>query len=346
MGSATAWWLARRGCSVALIDRFEAGHHRGSSHGTERIFRLVYPEPDYVRLAAAALPLWRELEADAGEQLLETTGCLDLGPMTELEPLAGACAAAGVPVEWVTPAELADRWPGLRAAGPSLLQRDGGRTFADRAVAALRRRAGELGADVHDACRVTAVTDVDGGVEVRTEAGALHGRIAVITAAGWTHRLLPAWANRLPPITCTLEQAAWFDPVDPALVWPSFIWHESPAAYGMGMPDGRVKVGEHGTGPVVDPDDRALEPDPRVLRRVGEWAARWVPGVVPEPVGGLTCLYAATPTDDFVLDRHGPIVVGAGFGGHGFKFAPLVGRILADLVVGRPGPGGRFGLRA
>ena len=77
MGSAAAWWLARRGRQVVLLERFEQGHIRGSSHGGSRIFRFAYPDPDYVRLAQAALPLWRELEADAGRSLVETTGGID-----------------------------------------------------------------------------------------------------------------------------------------------------------------------------------------------------------------------------------------------------------------------------
>lgn len=344
MGAATAWELARRGHEVVLLDRFWAGHERGSSHGTERIFRLVYPEPDYARLAAAALPLWRELEEAAGEVLLETTGALDLGPDEALAPLAAACEAAGVPVSWLDPDEVAERWPGLRPDLAALHQADGGRTFADRALAALLRLTGHVGGTVHHDEPVERIVPERGGVEVRTAAGAYRAPVAVVTAAGWTPGLLQGIAA-LPPITCTREHVVAFDPVDPAAAWPSFIWHGTPERYGLAMPDGRVKLGEHGTGPAVDPDDAPPGLDPVVLERVTAWVAEHIPGVHPTPVLAATCLYAATPTDDFVLDRIGNVVVGAGFGGHGFKFAPLVGRILADLALGHAGPGGRFALR-
>ena len=96
MGSAAAWWLARRDRDVALLERFEPGHVRGSSHGGSRIFRLAYDEPDYVRLAQSALPLWRELEADTGETLLETTGGVDHGERTSLHAIASTLGSVGV----------------------------------------------------------------------------------------------------------------------------------------------------------------------------------------------------------------------------------------------------------
>jgi sarcosine oxidase len=94
VGSATAWWLARRGKSVVVLERFEAGHNRGSSHGTGCIFRLGYAEPTYVALAREALPLWRELEEDAGAELITTIGMLDFGDPHELDRLVRACESA------------------------------------------------------------------------------------------------------------------------------------------------------------------------------------------------------------------------------------------------------------
>ena len=103
MGSATAWWLARRGRSVALVEQFEQGHARGSSHGASRIFRYAYADPGYVRMAQAALPLWRELEDDTDTALLEITGGLDHGVPALVGPVASAIAACGVEHEHLTP---------------------------------------------------------------------------------------------------------------------------------------------------------------------------------------------------------------------------------------------------
>src|SRR5262249_44261206 len=105
MGSAAAWWLARRGRTVTLVEQYGPGHRRGSSHGGSRIFRFAYPDADYVRMARAALPLWRELEEDAGVRLLETTGGIDMGPTAAVEAVAQGLAAGGASFEWLAPVE-------------------------------------------------------------------------------------------------------------------------------------------------------------------------------------------------------------------------------------------------
>jgi sarcosine oxidase len=99
-----------------------------------------------------------------------------------------------------------------------------------------------------------------------------------------------------------------------------------------------VKVAEHHTGAPTDPDNRSFDVDEAGRRRVEDYVEQWFPGLRPEPMSAETCLYTTTPTADFVIDRSGPLVVAAGFSGHGFKFTPLIGRLLADLALGRPGP--------
>src|SRR5437762_3597228 len=131
MGSATAWWLALRGRSVLVLERFEQGHVRGSSHGSSRIFRLAYPVRTYVRLAQEALPLWRELEEDAGTALLTVTGGVDHGDETTVVQVSEALAACGAAHKVLPPGAAAERWPGMHFDGPVLFQPDGGRTQAD-----------------------------------------------------------------------------------------------------------------------------------------------------------------------------------------------------------------------
>ncbi|MBA2282262.1 MAG: FAD-dependent oxidoreductase, partial [Acidimicrobiia bacterium] len=114
VGASTAWWLARRGRHVVVVEQFDRGHARGSSHGATRIFRFAYPDPTYVRLAQAALPLWRELEAEAGRTLLEVTGAVDHGDLAAIEATAEALRACGARHEVLTPAAAAERWPHMR----------------------------------------------------------------------------------------------------------------------------------------------------------------------------------------------------------------------------------------
>src|SRR3954462_11923937 len=148
MGSSTAWWLARRGVDVALLEQFEPGHTRGSSHGGSRIFRYAYDQPEYVRMAQAALPLWRELEADASRTLLETTGAIDHGDPRSVADVAAALEAGGAAHEMIPAAEARERWPGMRFDTDVVFHPDGGRCRADDAVRALQDRAGAHGADV------------------------------------------------------------------------------------------------------------------------------------------------------------------------------------------------------
>ena len=120
--------------------------------------------------------------------------------------------------------------------------------------------------------------------------------------------------------------------------WPAFIHHRQPFIYGLDTPGHGVKVAEHHTGAPTDPDRRSFDVDPAGQERVVRYVGEWFPGLEPDPAGAETCLYTTTPTEDFVIDRVGPLVVAAGFSGHGFKFVPLIGRVLADLVAGATGP--------
>ena len=148
MGSATAWWLARRGHDVVLLERFDAGHDRGSSHGVARIFRHAYEDAHYVRMAKESLPLWRELENDAGQVLLELTGCVDHGPAAVVERIAAALIGESVAREVLDPEAAARRWPDMRFDEAVLFHPEGGRCLADATVQALQDRAAAHGAVV------------------------------------------------------------------------------------------------------------------------------------------------------------------------------------------------------
>jgi len=351
MGSSAAWQLASRGHDVTLLEQFQPGHDRGSSHGSSRIFRLAYPDPFYVDLAARALGLWRQLEADTGSPVLTLTGAVDHGPPSSIGPVAEALVAAGHRAEFLSPAQAAERWPGLRVDTGAVYHAEGGRLHADHAVRALQQAATRRGAEVrHGARAATISARSDGRVEVVTadEQSFVADRV-VVAVGGWAPRTLAGLVEGLPRMRVTQEQPAHF-PAENPLGWPSFI-HHGPATllpgidvYGLGSVDG-VKVGFHGVGPLVtDPTDRDRSIDLAAQRRLQEYASAWLPGVDPERPESTTCLYTTTPDHDFVIDRQGPIVVLAGFSGHGFKFGSLIGELAADLADDRPGLS-RFALR-
>lgn len=337
MGCATAWHLAQRGRRVLLLERFEAGHRNGSSHGGVRIFRHAYGDPHYVHLAARALPLWRELEADTGEQLLELTGAYDHGPAGTIEPIAAALAGFGVAHEVLDPYEAQPRVPGLRFDAEVLAHPLGGRCFADRTLAALTRRAAELGADVRFRTRAAARLAASGGVELALDgpggASTVHADVVVVTAGAWMPAVVNALGVAPPPVVVTQEQVVHFPLRDPRAAWPSFIHHLPVSRYGMLTPGEGLKVGGHHEGAVVSPDERGFELGTERLATIVEYVRQWVPGVVPTPQFGATCLYTTTANEDFVLDRVGPVVVGSPCSGHGFKFTPLIGQLLADLAM-------------
>jgi sarcosine oxidase len=341
MGSATARTLGERGVDTVLLEQFELGHARGSSHGPTRIFRIAYPEPDYVRMARRALRSWRALEEAAGEELLVTTGGLDTGPVAE--SVDEALTASGVDHERLAAPEAAERFPQVSFDGldPIVFQPDAGVTRAGQTVAAQIRLAQASGVRVLERAPVLALDPDDVGVGVRTSDEEIRARVAVVTGGAWTGPLL-ARAGHAIPLQPILQTIAYFRGTTPgAEAIPTFIEWGSPDPdlvwYALG-PAGTapgVKLGAHVGGQPIDPADGPFAPDTKLKRTLGDYIRRRFPGLDPTPHNAETCLYTMTPDEDFVLDRIGPVVIGAGFSGHGFKFGPLIGEVLADLAMGR-----------
>jgi sarcosine oxidase len=329
MGSAAARALARAGREVVLLERFGLGHTKGSSHGRSRIFRFSYGDRRYVRLAMAALPLWRELEEDAGEELLRVTGGLDLGPAVPEH--AAALGAEGARSEVLDPGEAGWRFPFVTfPPGPILFQPDAGYVLADRAVAALARTARAAGAEILEERPALSVAPDGDHAVVETEGRSFRAGAAVVTAGGWARPLLRGPGIEL-PVRPTRETVAYFR-LDESVVMPSVVEWNRPAGYALRSPGQGIKAGEHGTGPDTDPDDEG-PPDPAAVERVAAWVRSRFPDADPEPHLAETCIYTNTADESFVLERHGPIVVGSPCSGHGFKFAPWIGRRLARLAT-------------
>ena len=316
-----------------MVEQFAAGHDRGSSHGASRIFRLAYDDVSYVPLAKRALTLWRELADECGTSLLETTGGVDHGSAAALDAIAANLTAHDVSSQLLSAEEAMDRWPGMGFEGPVLWQGDAGRVDADATVLALHRRAAQLGAEVVTGERVEDIRVDDRGVEVVTADRTLVGDVAVVAAGAWLPKLAPALglSTDLPPFVVTQEQPAYFT-APGAEAWPVFVHYGDRSHYGLFTPGVGVKVGEHGTGVVVDPDDRPSADDDRV-RRLSSYVGRWLPGADPSPTRVDTCLYTTTPDERFVLQRFGKLVICSACSGHGFKFVPAIGERVAAMAM-------------
>jgi sarcosine oxidase len=347
MGTATAYSLGLRGVDTVLLEQFRIGHTRGSSHGPTRIFRISYPLPDYARMSVRSLDLWRRLEDAAGETLLVGAGGLDCGPVAQL--CAAALDEVGASYEWLSPRDAETRFAGVSFDGldPILFQPDAAVCRADRTVAAQARLSRAAGVDIREDTEALEITPDDDGVHVRTAGEEIKARVAVVTAGPWAARMLGAADARL-PLTPILQSIAYFRAADgraqAAERLPTFIhwdvgdvdasglaWYALPAA---GVAPG-AKLGQHVGGIVVDPLNGPFEPNPEIVASLSVYVRKRFPALDPEPVGAETCLYTMTPDEDFVVDRIGSVVFGAGFSGHGFKFAPLIGEVLADLATGR-----------
>jgi sarcosine oxidase len=351
MGTATAHELAKSGRNTLLIERFTLGHARGSSGGPTRIFRFTYEHPDYVRMAGPALDAWRELEDVSGERLLYMTGGIDIGEGGRRS--AEALEAAGAPFSWITPEATMERWPGLLIADgtPVLLQDQGGVCMAERTVRAQARVAAETGATVLEETVVEAIQPRGNGVDVRTDRGDVYSApVAVVTAGPWAGSLLRTAGIDL-PLVPSFEQVTYCrlagepHPFPTITDWSGVSTQGLPSdgdgstnlPYALPNPEepGSIKMALDRSGPDADPDTRSFEPDPDRLERLAGWAGRrFLPLVEARPPE--TCLYTNTPDGEFVLDRLGPIVVGSPCSGHGFKFAPLIGKILADMATNTP----------
>jgi sarcosine oxidase len=340
VGVATARALADGLRSVVLLEQFELGHARGSSHGTSRIHRLNYGDERFVRLAQTAGEAWRALEEERGERLLERVGVLDLGPAAPAT--ARALAACGVRYQTLTADEVAARWPiRLEPDETAVFQGDGGFLHAARAHAALLGSARDGGVEVRERTQVQALTLEQGSVRLSLATGDLVARAVVVTAGAWAPRLLATVGVEL-PVVPTRETVVYLDLPGADGMPPLIDYAGVPAAgqggvarpgnstYSLAAPGQGLKAGLHHAGPVADPDEVGA-----VDESVAAWVARWAStryADIGSQRGAETCVYTSTADESFVLERHGHVVVGSACSGHGFKFAPVVGRTLAALA--------------
>ncbi|MEV7573585.1 FAD-dependent oxidoreductase [Pseudarthrobacter sp. NPDC089323] len=348
-GAATAWHLAARGHGVALLERTTPANDAGSSHGSARIFRYAYPEEFYTGLVQEAKAGWDELARLSGKRLITPTGAVDYGAIRQPERLAAVLAARGIDHELLTPAEAGRRWPQIAFDTPVLWHPDAGVIDAHESVAAMVDQAVTNGAALHTNWAVASIAGSAGAYVLTSEDGrTLRAANVIVAAGGWLPRLLGSLAlpssflAGMPPIEVRQEQAYHFpyvDGTDPS-TWPTFI-HKREGWQAYGLPGGRdagfrgQKVAEYNGGkilPSAAEQDGSISPDNR--RRVIDYVAHYLPGLVPEPYAETTCLFTNTPTEDFILDRADGITILSPCSGHGAKFAPLIGQLAADLATG------------
>ena len=347
MGTAAACHLARRGARVLALDRFPPAHDRGSSHGQTRLIRQAYYEhPDYVPLLLRAYDSWRELEAASGRRLLVESGLVMAGPETG-DVVPGALHSArihGLAVETLTAADAEARWPAFRVPHDwrVVFEPQGGYLFVEDCVRAHVEQAVSHGADLRSGITVHGWRSAGSDVIVDTDAGSFAAARLVLCPGAWASGLL-----QLPevPLSVLRKSLFWYAPPAAAATGfaagtlPCFAF-DTPNGFFYGFPgldDHGVKLAEHTGGRVVANPlavDRGI--DPAEQSSIEAWIEAHLPGLGRHCRAHATCLYTMSPDHHFVLGlhpEHPQVAIAAGFSGHGFKFASVVGEILADLAL-------------
>jgi len=356
LGSAAAYWASRRaGTRVLALEQYEIGHELGASQDVSRIIRLSYHRTDYVRLAKRAYETWAEVERESGINVILRTGGLDVGPARPGEGVAidladyeRAMTAEDVPFERLDAGEVMRRFPAWRLEDHhvGLFQSQSGLADPTRGNEAHHRLARAQGAVLREhapVARIEASAD-EATVELADGERITTGRV-IVAADAWTARLLEPLGLRL-PLTITQEQVSWFTPRANAHLFepdrfPIWIWMDEPSFYGFpAYTHPGPKIGQDVGGREVTPETRTFARDEEAHGRVRDFLAARLPDMDVEPFRTKTCLYTLTPDRDFVVDRipgHEAVQVVLG-SAHAYKFASVLGRILAERAIDGESP--------
>lgn len=348
MGSAAAQHLAERGKRVLGIEQFTSPHDKGSSHGGSRMIRQAYFEsPDYIPLVLRAYELWRRLEKDAGTRLLHITGGMNIGSGDGelVKRTITASTKHSIPFEVLEGRAISERFPQVvpLAGDVAVHETNAGYLFPEECIRAQLARALYAGAELNFEESVVAWSAEADCVEVRTGKGGYSAGHLVITAGPWANQAL----HGVVPLRVTRQVMAWIAPtsgVTPFLPdrFPVFLLEDARGgAHGYGFPaidgpEGGMKVAIHGSADVCTPDTVDREIHEQDLRKIIDQLRMRIPALDGKVVRAQTCLYTMSPDEHFVIGTHPQFAscsIACGFSGHGFKFANVVGEILADLAM-------------
>ncbi|HVL23089.1 MAG TPA: N-methyl-L-tryptophan oxidase [Thermomicrobiales bacterium] len=350
MGTAAGWALARQGRRVTVLEQHQHIHTLGSHSGHTRIFRHAYAEgPRYVPWTVEADGAWAALQERTSLHLMKRTGCLDLAAPGFGHARAARASAEAYDIahETLTGAEVVARYPAwnLPADWEACLDPTAGFLIVEPAMRALATELRAHGGEIREHEHVLSWNATADGVNVATETGTYEAEQLIVTAGAWAGKLL---SDLSLPLEVRRKPVFWFDVErrEPFLPerFPVFIAENAQGEF-YGLPihgEDSIKIGVHSGGEAVDPDtmDRAVS-DADLLPELMAFIAECLPGVRPRLTASSVCMYTMTPDEDFLIDRHPEherVVFAAGFSGHGFKFAPVVGEYLAALATDAAAP--------
>lgn len=350
MGCSTAYHLVKNNQRTLLLEQFPLPHTRGSSHGQSRIIRRAYgTEGDHFTvMMPEAYKLWNTLQRDSGTPLFRRTGILFCG--TEGEPfmtdVPKSLRKHYMSFTSLDSSALREKYPMLRYPSDTVAVEDqsGGILFSDKSLAAFQKEFVKNGGTLRDNEPVVDVLPGD-IVTVKTNNGSYRGRNLVLTVGPWATKVLPTLGVQLPLKAVRVGVFYWKEKIPGTYGVDNFpvIIQEFGSRHNhyYGIPcheyPGLFKFCYH-LGPEVDPDNRDDVDESWVLKKTSACVENNFPLLEPVPAIVESCIYTVTPDHNCILDRHPTmrnIVIGAGFSGHGFKLAPVAGKLLCELVMNR-----------
>lgn len=343
LGSAAAYQAAIKRAKVIGFEQFEFGHVRGASHDTSRIIRTSYGSPEFVSLARSAYKDWADLEKRSGLQLLNITGGVVFLPRegpTPSSDFTRSLDANGVPYELLDSKDVNRRWPGFNLPDgiDAVYTADTGIAHASKSVTTMQYQARANGAVLREKTRVDRVTPDGDGVVIETSNGRVRAGKVILAADAWLNKLLRPLGMEI-PLSVMQEQITYFKPADSARFdperFPVWIWGGEKWFYGFptyGEPT--IKAGQDAQQNIMNPDHRTFVHSPELLKMLTSFMATIIPDHG-QDLRTVTCQYAITPDRQFIigpLAKHPDIIIALG-NGHAFKFAPAIGRVVAELAI-------------
>ena len=346
MGSAAAWQLAARGARVLGLEQFDVPNARGSSHGYSRAIRLAYHEhPDYVPLLRRAYALWQELEQATQQSLLTITGGLYMGPggSEQIQRTIESADRHQVPYERLDRQALAERFPQFHLPDDfaAVLESQAGFLLPEACVAAQVVAALRHGGRVQAHEAVRGWRETPEHVEVSTDRGVYRADQLIFCGGAWTAPLLSGLQI---PLRVSRQPLVWFWPRQPDLfalgrlpIW-AIAHADGSSHYGFPMLSDNpgFKIARHWPGPTAEPDALQRTPLPEDEADCRAAVEQFIPAAAGPLLAVRVCMYTNSPDGHFIIDRlpgHLRVTLAAGFSGHGFKFAPVIGQLLADLAL-------------
>ncbi|XP_070571571.1 peroxisomal sarcosine oxidase-like [Ptychodera flava] len=340
-GSATAYHLAKNKQRTLMLEQFGIPHSRGSSHGQSRTIRYGYPQDYYTAMMPEAFKIWNDIERQADMTLIRPSKLLTLdAPLYwEYEQKGKILKKAGIHFEELSNKDVMKMFPFVKFEDEykGMLEDGAGIIRADKALLTLQQLFVRDGGVIQDEEKLL---DISPGpiLTLRTNKGTHRARNVILTPGPWAKKVLNPLGLHLPLVTQRVRVCYWKEKSPGTCVTfpPCFFPRELVYVLPINEYPNMIKICHHG-GPEIDPDNRDKADHIRDdIDFLEDFVGKHFPGIENKPSIVETCIYTGTPDEDFILDRHPHfrnIIVGVGFSGHGFKLAPVVGKILCELAL-------------